>query len=80
MIMTTTTTATDAAAVLFEYLCSSVRKIATRYTDSLHFVLLMRGHLVESSDKNLYISSYKDPEYVVLIIITSEAECIENKP
>jgi len=35
---------------------------------------------LESSDKNLYVSSYKDPEYIVLIIITSKAKCIENKP
>jgi len=58
---------------------AAVRKITTRYTDSLHFVLLMRSHLVESSDENLYILSYKDPEYVVLIIITREAECIKNE-
>jgi len=58
---------------------AAVRKIATRYTDSLHFVLLMRSHLVESSDENLYVLSYKDPKYVVLIIITREAECIENE-
>ena len=62
MIMTTTTTATDAAAVLFEYLCSSVRKIATRYMDSLHLHLLLRGHLLESSDSNSYVLSYCFPE------------------
>jgi len=39
----------------------------------------MHGHLVESSDENLYVLSYKDPEYVVLIIITREAECIKNE-
>jgi len=77
--MTTSMTATDDAAVLFGYLCSSVRKIATRDMDSLHFVLLMRSHLVKSSDKNLYVLFYKDPEYIVLIIIISKAECIENK-
>ncbi len=37
---------------------AAVRKIATRYTNSLHFVLLMRDHLVESSDKILYVFSY----------------------
>jgi len=34
---------------------------ATRYTDSLHFALLMRSHLVESSDSNSYVLSYYVP-------------------
>jgi len=53
-----TMTATNDAAVHVWISVAAACKIATRYTDSLHFVVLMRGHLVESSDKNTYVLSY----------------------